>query len=236
MGRSVCGRYAPNELRRFSTRSAVGRSIASTMRPSARNRTSSACAAAVGIVGDHHDGLTHRVDGVAQEAEDLGARSRVEVAGRFVGEQHRGPARERACDRDALLLTARQLRRAVVQPVAEPDGLHDRVEPLLVRLPAAERGRQGDVLERGEGRHEVERLEDEADLLAPQLRELLVRERVQVDAADDDATRRERVEAGEAVHQRGLARARRTHDRGPPAGRHGDVDAVERAHCVSPAP
>ena len=40
--------------------------------------------------------------------------------------------------------------------------------------------------------------------------------------------RRERVEAGERVHERRLAGARRAHDRGEPAGREVDGDAVER--------
>ena len=39
--------------------------------------------------------------------------------------------------------------------------------------------------------------------------------------------RRERVEAGEGVHQRRLAGARRAHDRGEATGREVDGDAVE---------
>ena len=42
--------------------------------------------------------------------------------------------------------------------------------------------------------------------------------------------RRERVEAGEAVHQRRLARARRAHDRGEATPLEVDGDVVERAH------
>ena len=71
-----------------------------------------------GVVGDHHDGLAHVVDGPPHEAEDLGAAARVEVAGGLVGEDHLGPAGQRPGHGHPLLLAARQLGRAVLQPVA----------------------------------------------------------------------------------------------------------------------
>ena len=52
----------------------------------------------------------------------------------------------------------------------------------------------------------------------------------EVGAADEDLAGGERVEAGHAVHQRGLARARRAHDRGEAAGLEVDGDAVEGPH------
>ena len=58
-------------------------------------------------------------------------------------------------------------------------------EPLAVRLATGERQRQRDVLDRGERRHEVERLEDEADAVAAQLGELAVVERAEVGVADE---------------------------------------------------
>ena len=48
---------------------------------------------------------------------------RVEVAGRLVGEQQRRAVDQRPGDRDALLLAAGELRRVVVQPVAQADAL-----------------------------------------------------------------------------------------------------------------
>ena len=49
---------------------------------------------------------------------------------------------ERARDRDALLLAARQLGRPVGQPVAEPDGVDDlvRASRLSGRVPASDIG------------------------------------------------------------------------------------------------
>ena len=83
-----------------------------TIRPSAMKRIRSAIAAARGVVGDHHGRLAEVVDRFAEQREDLVARSRVEVAGRLVGEEHRRPGDERPRDRDALLLAARELGRA----------------------------------------------------------------------------------------------------------------------------
>ena len=51
----------------------------------------------------------------------------VEVPGRLVGQQHGGLVRERAGDRDPLLLAARQLRGQVVAPSGEPDRVEQRV-------------------------------------------------------------------------------------------------------------
>ncbi len=93
------------------------------------------------VVRDHHDRLAQVGDRLAHELQDLGARLRVEVPGRLVGEDDLRPARERARDGDPLLLTAGELRRAVVEPVGEPDGADHLVEPLLVGLLPGERQR-----------------------------------------------------------------------------------------------
>ena len=129
------------------------------------------------VVGDHHDGLGEAVDGVAHEAEDLGAGAAVEVAGRLVGEDQLGLVGERAGDGDALLLAAGQFARSVLEPVGQPDGVDHVAQPLLVGLLAGEVHRQGDVLDRGQHRQQVERLEDEPDALAAQSGELGVGQR-----------------------------------------------------------
>ncbi len=70
------------------------------------------------VVGDHHDRLAVGCAHVAQQREDLGARLRVEVAGRLVGEDDGRPRDQRAGDRDALLLATGELG----GPVAEAPG------------------------------------------------------------------------------------------------------------------
>ena len=89
-----------------------------------------------GVVGDHHDRLPALVDGAAEEREDVGGGVRVEVAGRLVGEHDRRAGRQGAGDRDALLLAAGQLGRAVRQARSREA---DRVEQ--VRDPVARRRR-----------------------------------------------------------------------------------------------
>ena len=135
------------------------------------------------VVGDHDDGLAHVVDGLPHEGEDLAAAAGVEVAGRLVGEDDLGPAGQRPGHGDPLLLAARQLGRAVLQPVAEADGGDDPVEPAPVGLPAGQVEREGDVLGRRQRRQQVVGLEDEADAVAPQPGERLLGQRPEVDVA-----------------------------------------------------
>ena len=115
---------------------------------------------------DHHDRLAELLHGAAHERQDLGAGARVEVAGGLVGEHDLRLRREGAAHRHALLLTAGQLARAVLEAVGEADGVDHRLQPRVIGLPAGERERERDVLERGQRRYEVEGLEDEAHLLA----------------------------------------------------------------------
>ena len=84
------------------------------------------------IVRDHDDGLVELVDRAAQDVEHAGARGRVEVAGRLVGEDDGGAGDERAGDRDALLLAAGELGGPVRGAVGEADHLEQLREPGLV--------------------------------------------------------------------------------------------------------
>ena len=85
----------------------------------------------------------------------------------------RGPVAERARQRDALLLAARELGRVVMAAVGEAHPAQQLVRALL-GLQAAQLQRHLDVLARGEGRDELEGLEDEADLLPAQARPLVL--------------------------------------------------------------
>ncbi len=75
-----------------------------------------------------------RVDGVAHELEDLGARGRVEVAGRLVGEQDGRTRRERPGDGDALLLAAGELAGRCLSRSARPTLARSSSMPLGVGL------------------------------------------------------------------------------------------------------
>ena len=95
----------------------------------------------------------------------LGAGAGVEVAGGLVGEEDLGTGAEGPGQRHPLLLAAGELGRIVVAAVAEADAL-EQVRGALAGLLASELQRDLDVLPRGERRNQLERLEDESDLLA----------------------------------------------------------------------
>jgi hypothetical protein len=60
-------------------------------------------------VGDEHEGGVRFVGQLAEQAEDVLATGGIEVAGRFIGENERGPVDEGAGDSDALLFAAGEL-------------------------------------------------------------------------------------------------------------------------------
>ena len=199
-----------------------------TMWPSSRKITRSATEAAVGVVGDHDDGLAELVDRAPQQREDLLRGRRVEVAGRLVGEDHGGLGGERARHRDALLLAAGELGGPVRAAVGERDRLEQLLDAPVAVTAAGERQREPDVLLGGEDRDEVEGLEDEADLVAAQAREVAVVELADLGAADGHGAVGRAVEPGEHVHERRLAGPGRAHDRGERAGLDLQRDTAER--------
>ncbi len=100
-----------------------------------------------------------------QQRHDLDAGARVERTGRLVGENQRRVVDERARDRHALLLAARQLRGLMIGALAEPD-LLQLVQRARMPVACGHVGihqRQLDVLERAGARQQVELLEHEAD-------------------------------------------------------------------------
>ena len=116
-------------------------------------------------MGDDDERQSRAVQ-VVEEPEHLERRRAVEVAGRLVGEHDERLVDERAGDRDSLALATGERRGKVTASVGEPD-LVEQLEGaragLARRAPGEKRG-QLDVLPRSELVHEVERLEDEADL------------------------------------------------------------------------
>ena len=179
-----------------------------TMWPSSRKITRSATDGGDRVVGDHDDRLAELVDRAPQQPEDLLRGRGVEVAGRLVGEDHRRLGGERARHGDALLLAAGELGRAVRAAVGERDRLEQLRRRARLVTAAGERQRQPHVLLGGEDRHEVEGLEDEADLVAPQAREVAVVELADLGVGDRHRAVARAVEPRKHVHQRRLAGAR----------------------------
>src|ERR1044071_3880553 len=120
----------------------------------------------VRVVRHHQDRLLVLPIQTLEQRQDLLRRLAVQIARRLVGHEDGRVGRDRAGDRDALLLTARELARVVVHAVAQPDQRERRLD-VLAPLGFGERReqeRQLDVLERREHRYEVVELEHEADV------------------------------------------------------------------------
>ena len=113
-----------------------------------------------------------------EEAHDVAAGGRVEVAGRLVGQDDLGVHRQGTRDGDPLHLTPGQLRRLVLHAVGEADPLEELLDPLPppAGRHSAEEERQLDVLERGDLGEQVEVLKDESDSPVADVGQLIARE------------------------------------------------------------
>ena len=167
------------------------------------------------VVGDHHDGLAEVAHRLAHEAAGsrrptLESRLPVGSSAKITsGLLTRARATATRCCWPPESSLGRWLTRSARWTVSMTWASHSgsglrpaRASGSVMFSSAGERG------------HEVVGLEDEADLVAPHQRELLLVHRADLVVAEEHLARRDPVEAGEAVQQRRLARARRAHDRG----------------------
>ena len=116
-------------------------------------------------MGGDDDGRARAVDPVDQ-LHDPDRRLGVEVAGRLVGQEQRRVVDERARDRHALLLAARQLVGVVVQLRREADQAEDvrHLAPDLLTTLADDLERVRDVRVDGAAGKQLVVLEDHADV------------------------------------------------------------------------
>ena len=159
------------------------------------------------IVRHEDEGGAELAIELRHEVDHAGAGAHVQVAGGLIGKENPGPVAERACQRDALLLAAGELRRVVMAAVGEPDPAEELVGARAT-LFAAQLKRHLHVFPCGERRNQLERLKDEAHLGATQLRPLVLVERTELLAVEMDGATRRAVEPGEQSEQGGLAAAR----------------------------
>src|SRR5690606_13395930 len=99
-------------------------------------------------MGRHHERRAVAPAGVVEQREQALGGLEVEVAGRLVREHDARPVRQGACDRDPLLLAARELLRETLLAAGELEVAEQRRDPaggLLLRH-AVQRKRQRDVL------------------------------------------------------------------------------------------
>src|SRR6185437_12565771 len=121
---------------------------------------------------------------------------RVERAARLVGEKQMALADDRACDRDALAFTTRQLVGEALSAVRDAqllERLHPRTAGTL-RTHTVELERKRDVLDRAEPREQVEVLEHVTDRLAAQPRALVARHRRERAPVDEHLAARRKLE------------------------------------------
>ena len=161
--------------------------------------------------------------------------------------ESRLPVGSSAKTRSGLLISARaQATRCCCPPDSSPGRCESRSampscwrgKPSHSRsgLRPARRDGQRDVLGRGQRRHQVEVLEDEADAVAPQPGEPGVVELPDVLTAHVGRARGRPVQARHAVHERRLARAGRAHDGREPAALECHADVASARTAAWPAP
>src|SRR5262245_53554273 len=143
---------------------------------------------------------------ITDEREDFVARSRVQVAGWFVGQEDRWVHRQRARDRDTLPLAARQFIRQVRLSVAELNERQQLARPLvnLAPWPPPQVKGQPDVLETRQRRQQVEELKDESDLVPSNPRQLIVGQTSKPFAVDANVAGGRTIEAANQIEERGF--------------------------------
>ena len=167
---------------------------------------------------------------------DPGAGLLVEVPGGLVRQHEPGPVGDGAGDRGPLLLAAGHLGRQMVGAGRQAEGFQHLGRPVERVGIARDLQRHRRVLERGQVREQVERLEDEADVLRAELRESLLVEAREVDPGDADAPGGGRIESGEKAEQRGLAASRRAADGHHRLRLHDEVEPLQDGQRAVPAP
>jgi hypothetical protein len=189
------------------------------------------------VVSHDHDRQPVALAQIAQQPEDQLRGRPVDLAGRLVGEQDLRLVRQRAGDRDALLLPAGELRRLLAGVLGHIDRFQQLVGPGAAGAPAlaGQRHQQLDVLARGQVWQQVAGglLPHESDLLAPVGRQLVLAEREQVLPRDLQPPGRRPVQPAERAQQGGLARAGRPDQRQHLAARHLQVKPLQR-HNLQP--
>ena len=172
--------------------------------------------------------------------EQLGddrTRSFVQAAGGLVGHQYGGARNKGPCERDALLLAARERGWVVHKTLAQSDSI-EQVGGHACEAPrghgaCAELQWQHDVLERGQMRQQLKGLKDEPDAASahPGASVLVQREEFLTQKADGSRTGH--VEAREQAQQRRLARAGGTQDRYRLAGVDRQIDVVDNREAAA---
>ena len=210
---------------------AWGASSSPAIRPSARNTTRSAYAAATGSCVTMTTVWPKSRSSRAPRAR-CGCRAR-----RWARRRTARPARRTSARAIATRCrcAAGELVGPVAEAVAEPDPRERLARPLARRAHARQPQRQLDVLRDGQRRQQVVGLEDEADVRAAELGERGLVERAERGAGELDAPAGRGLQARGDMQQPALAGPRRPHDRGEAVRGELDAHALQRVHRARPA-
>ena len=157
---------------------------------------------------------------------------RIEVAGRFVGQEKGRAMNQRAGDGGALHFAAAHLMRKSLRARAESDEFEHfggAGAGLAGPVAAQEQGKF-DILHRGHGGEQIEKLEDDAEVLAPVGRELCFAGVVQRESVDGDLSGTRLVESAEEIEQCAFAATARSGDRAERMRRDLQRDVAQGVH------
>jgi hypothetical protein len=183
------------------------------------------------VMSDEDDGFAALVQPV-NEVQDFSAGFRIEVSGRFVGEDHEGIVHERAGDGDALLLATGQLVGAVVEAIAQADegGQFEAAVVALLEVAALVEEGDLDIFEDAELGDEVIGLKDEPDALAADFRQLIIAHAGDILIPQKVLAGGGAVEATEEIEHGRFAGAGGSHDGHQLAGADLQGDAAQGMH------
>src|SRR3546814_12200956 len=131
------------------------------------------------------------------------------MAGRLVGEYQRRAVRKGAGDVDALMRSARKLRRIMRETMTKADVGQLRLGPLARILHSREFERRGDVFQRGHRRQEAKSLEHHPDPAPAGAGERVLVHGREILSRYRERSRTRALQARKHRHQRRLARAGR---------------------------
>ena len=154
----------------------------------------------------HERGLPAALQ-VEQQVDHVLPGLAVKVAGGLVGQQDLRAGAQRPRHGHALLLAAGELGREVVGAVREAHLIEQGAGGLEGIQPAGELERKGDVLQGRHGGHQVERLEDDADVGAADQRQRVLAESGQLVTRHPHGATGGSLQSGHHHQQRGLAGA-----------------------------
>ncbi len=187
-------------------------------------------AGAVGVVGDHENGSVHGPVHLRHDLQQIFGRLGIQSAGGFVGQKQGLSRHHGAGAGGALLLPAGYLIGEFGQNIGDAQLLRHILHLLLYgrRLRVCQRESQTDVFFNGQRIEEVEVLKYEPQLLASETGQLGGRKSRDVDAVQTDPSGADCVDGGDAVEQRRLTAAGRSHYGDKLTVLHAETDSAQR--------